>query len=144
MELCFFLWPLKNLVAFVLFLKSLTPKKSIGEQKSYIWVVFHPKYKPNQISHSQDTTRLLEPVCCKKQEKKVPDQLPVCRIGDLWRTWFQTDCIWVQVIPLIIQNQFHTIQNLQRSPIPQTSNWSGTLFAVSYSKPALVVVFRFM
>ena len=51
--------------------------------------------------------------------------------------WFQTDCIWVQVIPLIIQNQFHTIQNLQRSPIPQTSNWSGTFFAVSYSKPAL-------
>ena len=26
---------------------------------------------------------LLEPVCCKKQQKKVPDQLLVCRIGDL-------------------------------------------------------------
>ena len=25
-----------------------------------------------------------------------------------------------------------------RSPIPQTSNWSGTLFAFSYSKPALI------
>ena len=24
-------------------------------------------------------------------------------------------------------------------PIPQTSNWSGTFFAVPYSKPALVV-----
>ena len=26
---------------------------------------------------------LLEPVCCMKQGKKVPDQLLVCRIGDL-------------------------------------------------------------
>ena len=42
------------------------------------------------------------------------------------------------MIPLIIQDQFHTIYNLPRSPIPQTSNWSGTIFAVSYSKPALV------
>ena len=43
------------------------------------------------------------------------------------------------MIPLIIQDQFDTIQNLQRSPIPQTSNWQGTFFfAVSYSKPALV------
>ena len=25
----------------------------------------------------------LEPVCCKKQQKKVPDQLLVYRIGDL-------------------------------------------------------------
>ena len=42
------------------------------------------------------------------------------------------------MIPLIIQDQFYTIQNLQRSPIPQISNWSGTpFFAVSYSKPAL-------
>ena len=41
------------------------------------------------------------------------------------------------MIPLIIQDQVYTIQNLQRSPIPQTSNWSGTFFAVSYSKPAL-------
>ena len=41
------------------------------------------------------------------------------------------------MIPLIIQNQFYIIQNLQRSAIPQTSNWSGTFFAVSYSKAAL-------
>ena len=41
------------------------------------------------------------------------------------------------MIPLIIHDQFYTIQNLQRSPIPQTSNWSGTFFAVSYSKSAL-------
>ena len=58
-------------------------------------------------------------------------------IGDLWRTWMIPKCIWVQVILLIIQNQIYTIQNLQRSPIPQTINWSGTFFAVSYSKPAL-------
>ena len=38
--------------------------------------------------------------------------------------------IWVQVISLIIQDPFYTIQNLQRSPSPQTSNWSGTFFAV--------------
>ena len=25
----------------------------------------------------------LEPVCCKKQQKKIPDQLLVCGIGDL-------------------------------------------------------------
>ena len=31
-----------------------------------------------------------------------------------------------QVISLIIKDQFNTIQNLQRSPIPQISNWSGT------------------
>ena len=36
-----------------------------------------------------------------------------------------------------LQDQFYTIQNLQRSPVPQTSNWPGTFFAVSYSKPAL-------
>ena len=29
---------------------------------------------------------------------------------------------------LIIQDQFYTIQNCPRSPIPQTSNWSGTFF----------------
>ena len=41
------------------------------------------------------------------------------------------------MIPLIIQDLFYTVQNLQRSPIPQTSNWSGTFFAVSYCKLAL-------
>ena len=44
------------------------------------------------------------------------------------------------MIPLIIQDQFYTIQNLQRSPILQTSNWSGTLLAVSYSKLTLVEI----
>ena len=38
----------------------------------------------------------------------------------------------------LIYNQFGIIQVLQRSPIPQTNNWPGTFFAVSYSKPALM------
>ena len=38
---------------------------------------------------------------------------------------------------MLIKDQFSIIQNLQMSPIPQTSNWSWTFFAVSYSKPAL-------
>ena len=32
----------------------------------------------------------------------------------------------------LIYNQFGIILALQRSPISQTSNWSGTFFAVSY------------
>ena len=32
------------------------------------------------------------------------------------------------MIPLIIQDQFYPIQNLQRSPILQTNNWSGIFF----------------
>ena len=43
------------------------------------------------------------------------------------------------MIPLITQDQYYTVQDLQRSPIPQTSR-SGTFFAVSYSKQALVDV----
>ena len=39
----------------------------------------------------------VEPVCCKKQQKKVPDQLLVCRIGDLWRTWMIQN--WLYMSP---------------------------------------------
>ena len=42
------------------------------------------------------------------------------------------------MIPLISQVQLYTIQNLQRSLFSQTSSCSGTFFAVSYSRPALV------
>ena len=38
-----------------------------------------------------------------------------------------SELIVYEVIPLIIQDQFYTIQNLQRSPIP--TNQSGTFFA---------------
>ena len=47
-----------------------------------------------------------------------------------------------EIIPVIIKDQFGTIQNIQRVLIFQTSNWSGTIFAVSYSKPALVFTFQ--
>ena len=36
-----------------------------------------------------------------------------------------------------IYDQSYIIQNLYKSPILQTSDWSWTFFAVSYSKPAL-------
>ena len=39
---------------------------------------------------------------------------------------------------MLIQDQFGIIQNLQTSPIPQTSVLVGTFFAVSYSKTALM------
>ena len=42
------------------------------------------------------------------------------------------DSIW-------ILNQFGIIQNLQRSPVPQTSKCSGTLLGTGYDTPALVV-----
>ena len=44
----------------------------------------------------------------------------------------------------LIYNQFGIIHILQRSLNPQTSNWSGTFFAVSYSKPALGAKMRFV
>ena len=90
------------------------------------------------ILYTQCEVLHLELVCCKMQQTKVPDQLLVCRIGDFWRTWIIPNSSYTSPSdPLIIQDQFYTIQNLQRSPIPQTSNWSGTFFAVSYSKSAL-------
>ena len=39
---------------------------------------------------------------------------------------------------MLIKDQFGIIQNLQTSPIPQSSFLVGTFFAVSYSKTALV------
>ena len=41
---------------------------------------------------------------------------------------------------MLILNQFGIIQNLQTSPIPQTSFFVGTFFDVSYSKTALAPV----
>ena len=38
---------------------------------------------------------------------------------------------------MLIQDQFGIFQNLQMSPIPQTSFFVGTFFYVSYSKPTL-------
>ena len=39
---------------------------------------------------------------------------------------------------MLIQDHFGIIQNLQTSPIPQTSFLAGTFFDVSYSKTALI------
>ena len=36
--------------------------------------------------------------------------------------WFKIDFKWVKMNHMIIQDQFSTIKNLQRAPIPQTSN----------------------
>ena len=82
----------------------------------------------------------LESVCCKKKQKK--SSWPVTSLWNMGPLkilngikWIlddqgnQLDSYW---------NQFGIIQDLQRSPIPQTSNWSGTFFAVSYSKLALI------
>ena len=38
----------------------------------------------------------------------------------------------------MVCNYLGIILALQTFPIPQTSNWSGTFFAASYSKPALM------
>ena len=41
---------------------------------------------------------------------------------------FQTDSRRVQIIPMIILDQFGTIMNLYRALIFETSNWSRTIF----------------
>ena len=35
------------------------------------------------VGHSHKSEFFLKPVCCKKQQKIVPDQLLVCGVGDL-------------------------------------------------------------
>ena len=40
----------------------------------------------------------------------------------------QTDSNRVQIIPMIILDQFGTIMNLHRALISKTSNWSRTIF----------------
>ena len=44
---------------------------------------------------------------------------------------------------MLIQEQFGIIQNLQMSPIPQTSFLVGTFYATSYSKTALDFFFEY-
>ena len=82
---------------------------------------------------------LLEPVCCKKWPKIVPDQLIVWRVGDLWRTWLIQNCIqkslklfpWSSRISLV---PFRTF----RGPLfPKPVTGQELFLAVSYSKPAL-------
>ena len=77
----------------------------------------------------------LEPVCCEKQQKS---SWPITGLRNRGPVKDLNDSKLSPSDFLIIQDQFHTVQNLQKFPILQTSNWSGTFFAVSYSKPALV------
>ena len=75
----------------------------------------------------------LEPVCCKKTAKKLEGLKNRRTLKEL----NDSKLIANESSISIIQYHFYAIQKLQRSPIPQTSNRSGTFFAVSYSKPAL-------
>ena len=70
---------------------------------------------------------ILEPVCCKKRQKIVPDQLLVWRIrASEGFEWYQTlmimGTIWTYLESVL------NLQFLQRSPTLQTSNWSRTIF----------------
>ena len=81
----------------------------------------------------------VSPVYHTEWHKKVPDHLLVCGLGDLCEgsEWYQIDPRWSGESLRLIQNQFGIIQVLQRSSIPQTSNWSGTFFSSWYKKTAL-------
>ena len=64
-----------------------------------------------------------------------PSELIICK---WWGSeWFKIDPKWLRGSLIFIYEQFGIIQNLQISPIPKTSNWSWTFFAVSYNKPTL-------
>ena len=65
---------------------------------------------------------VVEPICCKKQQKKVPNQLLVCGIGDL------NDSKLTPSDSPDHQGSILYHSELQRSPIPQTRNWPGTFF----------------
>ena len=69
----------------------------------------------------------LEPVCCKTQQKKVPDQLLVCGISEDSKQ-YKIAPGWSRESLGRIYNQFGIIQVLQRYPFWHTSNWSGTFF----------------
>ena len=42
-------------------------------------------------------TIVLEAICCKERQKKVPDQLLVWEVGDLWRTWRNPNWFWMSL-----------------------------------------------
>ena len=87
----------------------------------------------------------LEPVCCKKQQKHFMTSDWILEWGIFEDfEWYQIDPGWSGESLGLICNQFAIIQVLQRSPIWQTSNCSGTFFAVSYSKLALDNAYQFI
>ena len=78
-------------------------------------IYFFRNLAPNSLVIS----KVLEPVCCKKQQKKVPDQLQVCGIGDLWRTWIIPNWLYMSPSDSTDHQGSIFIQNLPRSPIPK-------------------------
>ena len=60
-------------------------KKAVRyDNKAYFSGIDQNKFVNQFISEIQSTIeKVLEPVCCKKRQKKVPDQFLVCGIGDL-------------------------------------------------------------
>ena len=74
----------------------------------------------------------LEPLYFYCVSKKVPDQFLVWGIGDLWRFWMILNLSLNDSLNPI--QQFGIIQNFQRLPIPQTSNFSGTVFGYTVLK----------
>ena len=81
---------------------------------------------------------MLEPVCCKKQQKKFLTSYWFVEEGTSEDSdWYKFDPGWSGESLRLIYYQFEIIHVLQRSPILQTSNWPVTFFAVSHSKPAL-------
>ena len=99
------------------------------------WIVFMNVHRPSlqfistiyYVDDSRCTSikLVLKPVCSKKQQKSSWPVTCLQNRGLLKDLNDSKLCIWAQVIPLIIQDQFYTIQNIQRSPSPQTSNPPG-------------------
>ena len=70
---------------------------------------------------SKSLTQALEPVCCKKQQKKVPDQLLVCGIGDLWRTWMIPN--WLYMSPSdSLDHPGSILYHSESSEVPYSTN----------------------
>ena len=85
------------------------------------WELFYTRYWfiRNDVKFSS------EPVCCKKQQKQI--SWPVTGLQTRGPEWFRTDCMCPSDSPDHLGSLLYHSE-LQRSPIPQTSNWAGTFF----------------
>ena len=71
--------------------------------------------------HQSNISQVLKPVCCKKQQKKVPDQLLVCWIGDLWKTWMIPN--WLFMSPSDSPDHSESIlYHSKSSEVPYSTN----------------------
>ena len=85
---------------------------------------------------------VLAPVCCQKHQK-VPDQLLVCGIGDLWRTWMIPN--WLYTSPECLDHPGSILYPSQSSEVPYCKDQKlvrNFFFAVSYSKPTVQLSLR--